>query len=206
LESLQLVPKEGIRERKKRLTHERICDVASKLFVEQGYSNTTIDAIAALADISKPTFFNYFSSKIAVLHEIIDIMDEQFVSYITDELDNHNSTLERLKHMMRRSALFIETAPEITRLTLVEGMGAIGDIDKSQPRFKRMHGAMGQLIKSGIVRGDVRKDYPIELLIQILFGSYLYSLLTWLSGQQHSLAKSLDNTAIFLAESIAPKT
>ena len=88
MESLQLVPKEGIRERKKRLTHERICDVASKLFVEQGYSNTTIDAIAALADISKPTFFNYFSSKIAVLHEIIDIMDEQFVSYISDELDN----------------------------------------------------------------------------------------------------------------------
>ncbi len=65
---------------------------------------------------------------------------------------------------------------------------------------------MGQLIKSGIGRGDVRKDYPIELLIQILFGSYLYALLTWLSGQQHSLAKSLGNTAIFLAESIAPKT
>ena len=205
MESLQLVPKEGIRERKKRLTHERICDVASKLFVEQGYSNTTIDAIAALADISKPTFFNYFASKIAVLHEIIDIMDEQFVSYISDELDNHNSTLERLRHMMRRSALFIETAPEITRLTLVEGMGTIGDFDKSQPRFERMHGAMGQLIESGIVRGDVRKDYPIELLIRILFGSYLYALLTWLSGQQHSLAENLEDTAIFLAESIAPR-
>ena len=150
MESLQLVPKEGIRERKKRLTHERICDVASKLFVEQGYSNTTIDAIAALADISKPTFFNYFASKLAVLHEIIDIMDEQ-------------------------------------------------------PRFERMHGAMGQLIESGIVRGDVRKDYPIELLIRILFGSYLYALLTWLSGQQHSLAENLEDTAIFLAESIAPR-
>jgi len=196
LESLQVVLKEGIRERKKRLTHERICDVASKLFVEQGYSNTTIDAIAELADISKPTFFNYFTSKLAVLH---------FVSYITDELDNHNSTLERLKHMMRRSAFFIETAPEITRLTLVEGMGVIGDIDTSQARFKRMHGAMGQLIKSGIIRGDVRNDYPIELLIQILFGSYLYALLTWLSAQQHSLAENLEETAIFLAESIAPK-
>ncbi len=196
MESLQVVLKEGIRERKKRLTHERICDVASKLFVEQGYSNTTIDAIAELADISKPTFFNYFTSKLAVLH---------FVSYITDELDNHNSTLERLKHMMRRSAFFIETAPEITRLTLVEGMGVIGDIDTSQARFKRMHGAMGQLIKSGIIRGDVRNDYPIELLIQILFGSYLYALLTWLSAQQHSLAENLEETAIFLAESIAPK-
>jgi len=84
-------------------------------------------------------------------------------------------------------------------------MGAIGDIDTSQARFKRMHGAMGQLIKSGIIRGDVRNDYPIELLIQILFGSYLYALLTWLSAQQHSLAENLEETAIFLAESIAPK-
>jgi len=31
-------------------------------------------------------------------------------------------------------------------------------------------------------------------------------LLTWLSGQKHSLAKNLEATAIFLAESIAPKT
>ena len=128
MENLQLVVKEGIRERKKRMTHERICDVASRLFIEQGYPNTTIDAIADLSDISKPTFFNYFSSKLAVLHEIIDIMDEQFVSYITDELDNQDSTLERLQHVMRRSALFIEGAPELTRLTLVEGIGAIGDI------------------------------------------------------------------------------
>jgi hypothetical protein len=51
----------------------------------------------------------------------------------------------------------------------------------------------------------VRKDYPIELLIRILFGSYLYALLTWLSGQQHSLAENLEDTAIFLAESIAPR-
>ena len=43
--NLQLVVKEGIRERKKRMTHERICDVASRLFIEQGYPNTTIDAI-----------------------------------------------------------------------------------------------------------------------------------------------------------------
>lgn len=205
MENLQLVVKEGIRERKKRMTHERICDVASKLFIEKGYSNTTIDAIADLSDISKPTFFNYFSSKLAVLHEIIDIMDEQFVSYITDELDNHNSTLERLQHVMRRSALFIEGAPELTRLTLVEGIGAIGDIHKSQARFKRMHGAMGQLIRLGIIQGDVRKDYPLELLIQTVFGSYLYALLTWLTAQEHSLATNLEDTAVFLAESISPR-
>ena len=82
---------------------------------------------------------------------------------------------------------------------------AIGDIHKSQARFKRMHGAMGQLIKLGITQGDVRKDYPLELLIQTVFGSYLYALLTWLTAQEHSLAISLENTAVFLAESISPR-
>lgn len=54
---------EGLRERKRRETHQRIIDSALRLFLAYGYEGTTLDAIAAEASISRRTFFSYFESK-----------------------------------------------------------------------------------------------------------------------------------------------
>jgi AcrR family transcriptional regulator len=56
-----------LRERKRRLTLDRIAEVGLKLFVENGYEATTLDAIAAASGISRRTFFYYLKSKEEVL-------------------------------------------------------------------------------------------------------------------------------------------
>ena len=56
-----------LRERKRRLTLDRIAEVGLKLFVENGYEATTLDAIAAASGISRRTFFYYLKSKEDVL-------------------------------------------------------------------------------------------------------------------------------------------
>jgi AcrR family transcriptional regulator len=58
---------EGLRERKRRETSERIIERGLKLFVKNGYDGTTLDAIAEAAGISRRTFFYYFKSKEDVL-------------------------------------------------------------------------------------------------------------------------------------------
>lgn len=41
----------------------RILDSALKVFADQGYSGASMDAIAALAGVSKPTLYQYFGAK-----------------------------------------------------------------------------------------------------------------------------------------------
>jgi AcrR family transcriptional regulator len=53
----------GLRERKKQKTRWAIQEHALRLIAEQGYEATTVDQIAAAAEISPSTFFRYFPTK-----------------------------------------------------------------------------------------------------------------------------------------------
>jgi len=54
---------EGLRERKKRQTRQYISDVATGLFLERGFDAVTIAEIAAAAEVSVNTVYNYFPAK-----------------------------------------------------------------------------------------------------------------------------------------------
>ncbi|MET9967172.1 TetR/AcrR family transcriptional regulator [Streptomyces sp. NPDC006356] len=54
---------EGLRERKKRETRQRISDIATGLFLEHGFLTVTIAEVAEAADVSVNTVYNYFPAK-----------------------------------------------------------------------------------------------------------------------------------------------
>jgi AcrR family transcriptional regulator len=53
----------GLRDSKKAATRQAISDVATRLFVERGFENVSIDEIARAAAVARKTVFNYFPRK-----------------------------------------------------------------------------------------------------------------------------------------------
>jgi AcrR family transcriptional regulator len=71
----------GLRQRKKAKTRAAIQDHALRLFIEHGYDATTVEQIAAAAEVSQSTFFRYFPTKEdTVRYDRLDpLMIESFV-------------------------------------------------------------------------------------------------------------------------------
>jgi AcrR family transcriptional regulator len=60
---------EGLRERKKRRLRQRISNVATALFLAEGFDTVSVARIATACDVSEQTVFNYFPSKEAMFFD-----------------------------------------------------------------------------------------------------------------------------------------
>jgi AcrR family transcriptional regulator len=66
-QDVPLLPSEGLRERKKRLTRQQLSDVATAMFLERGFDAVRVAEVAAACGVSEKTVFNYFPTKEALV-------------------------------------------------------------------------------------------------------------------------------------------
>jgi AcrR family transcriptional regulator len=98
-------PREGLRERKKRLTRQQISDVATALFVARGFEQVKISEIAELVDVSQKTVYNYFPTKESLVFDQADETIAALASALRERAAGESPTkavLRALRQDMRR--------------------------------------------------------------------------------------------------------
>src|SRR3977135_964953 len=73
---------QGLRERKKQQTRDRIRSVARELFVERGFERVTVAEVALAAGVSEPTAFNDLPTKEDLFFGGLEEFEEQLLDAI----------------------------------------------------------------------------------------------------------------------------
>ena len=90
-------PALGLRERKKQRTRATLIDAAVELCDRQGFDKTTVDQIAAIADVSPRTFSRYFATKDAIALALVDEVLEK----TADELVGQPLDISQYEALLR---------------------------------------------------------------------------------------------------------
>ena len=93
----------GLRERHMDRTRAAIVDAALALFTEQGFTETTVDAIAERADVGRRTFFRYFPAKESVLFHDVEAQIQATIDALVARPEDE-PPYEALLAVLRESA------------------------------------------------------------------------------------------------------
>lgn len=195
-------------------TKNKILSVSAKLFIEQGYHNTTISQIIKLADVSVSSFQNIFKTKDGVLMEFVRIMfGGQFAAArhraatvppayvyaletaiqlaITEQNENlRDIYLEAYSQPLTCEYIYEQTAVELKEIF---GANFPGYTDRD---FYEL-----EIGSAGVMRGYMSKKCSIHFPLDRKISRFLYLTLKGYGIQQDEL----DNIIAFVAAADIPR-
>ncbi len=173
----------GRRERKKEETRRRIYEAAFKLFNDKGFDATTVDDIAALADVAKGTFFNYFPRKEAVVHYLFEEWTEAGERVVSQ---TGRPAEERIIELFVEAAASFGEQRELARTVARFSLQALcAPTPDSVATHRRHHAIFDELWRQGVARGEFRGDLELFRVRGVL-GSVFVGAVTWWVGGPHA--------------------
>ncbi len=177
----------GLRERKKVRTRQVVQQVAMQLFDQHGYAATTVEQIAAAAEISTATFYRYYSDKEDV---VLSLDASPFVEKVLTECPA-NASLDMIVQ-----ALFQHLATwfELERELVVARYRIIHNVAELQGRSPVRRQAMLKLLANLIApRFDLLpSNYELRFAIAIGIAAQAEAVSHWAeNGGRESLGSLL---------------
>ena len=187
------------RERKKMETRQRLMVAALQLFREHGYDDTTVEQIAAAADVAKGTFFNYFETKEAILPALAGWRFQQLEARLSPAQGAPASPVARIKLALRLVAEDPLADSMLMRRLFTAGMHRL----EISPVYA-LTDLFAEQVRRAQVAGEIRADLAPVHLGGVIRAMFFQQLMVWHCGQ-HSvpLPELLDGMVDLLLDGVA---
>jgi AcrR family transcriptional regulator len=164
------------RAQQKRATHDRLFEIAMRLFDERGYDAVSVEDVVRAARVARGTFYVHFPSKDDVLVELIRRSDALIVARVAGARARKLRTVltataaafaDNWRH--RRALLPHAGAVAMRRIA-----GVAGERD-AQP----LRQALGPALEAAQRRGELRAGLPAQMLADVFLLDVFAGLMAW---------------------------
>lgn len=179
-----------------RQRREQLLDVGRALFAERGFSATSVEEIAARADVSKPVVYEHFGGKEGIYAVIVDREVEKLTSMLTDALGGGRNP----KLVVEQAALalldYIESNTDGFRILVRDS-----PVAQATGTFSSLIGDVATQVEHLLAREFARRDFDTSnapMYAQMLVGMIALTGQWWLearSPDKQTVAAHLVNLA-----------
>ncbi len=201
----------GLREQKKQKAQDNILQNAGNLFLTKGYAGTTLEEIAARAEIGVGTLYNYYDSKaevfLAVMADKMDFSVEDIDGLLGDAETDVVDLI--LKFIRETSKPFLLISNEIWQELISAALGVTKPGNVLLQRLIQVDNQfMSQLEKCFdhlINQGAIASDYPTKQAAGVIYSIILSQFIFYIydkgmTGEQ--FIKSTEAQITFVLQSI----
>ncbi|GAA4680567.1 TetR family transcriptional regulator [Streptomyces chumphonensis] len=197
----------GLRERKKQRTRDALVRAANELFVSRGYERTTVDDIAAVADVSQRTFFRYFAGKEEVAFAIDVMIQERYVESLKAR-PPHERPITALRNAVEDSWNSIGEA--VARIVPLDLHMRMWHLIETTPALTavQMRNAMDMEHRLALIIAereglDVRADPRPQVLVASFSATMRTAMQSWGQGQDLTVQGAREGARGYL-EALSP--
>ena len=166
-----------LRSRKRLATRQGISNAATRLFLERGFDNVTVDEIAAAADVGRMTVFNHFPRK----EDMFFDRDEEGREVLRNALrqrDPQVTPIETLRLLAHR--LVKEQSPYVS--FTIESQGFVETIERSETlkaRARAIRNELWQLVAEALCQSAEREadDPDAHLAAGLLLATWTVAII-----------------------------
>ena len=194
------------REQMAQETRRKLVAAASRIVRKKGLADTTIEEICDASGVAKGTFYVYFKRKEDVLTELNCLAGFQDILSSAQNLEK--PFRERLAFFMYEFALYIEQSSLKLCQDWVRN-SATPERDKNSAGVEKLQfdrALVRDLFESGMARGDIKPDAPVDLLSKTLIDVLYGEMLCWttLDGREGFSQRTREFCDSFLEPIIHP--
>ena len=108
-----------------RATREQLIEVATRLFAENGYEDTSIEDVLAAAGVSRGALYHHFAGKDALFGAVVESVENRVMADLAAAAGDVPDAVDRLR-VLALTWIGMAVDPVIQRITLLDAPSVLG--------------------------------------------------------------------------------